>query len=120
MAGSGSGAAAAGNAAPAPAKTVRLSLESSPEGATVIGPDGTSLGETPLSVEWAASPTPVKLVFKLRGYRDKTVKVTVTANTVARAELAKLRSSSSSSKAPTEPRKDVKGMTGADGLERPD
>ena len=110
----------AGNTAPAPAsaKTVKLSLDSSPDGASVFGPDGTALGTTPLRIDWPTSPAPVKLVFKLRGYRDKTVEVTVTANTIARAELSKIRTVP---KAATEDRKkDVKGMSGADGLERPD
>lgn len=100
---------------------VRLSLDSNPTGATVYGPDGAEIGKAPITVDWKPAADPVKLTFKLRGYRDKTVDITVTKNTVMQAELSKIRVAAppQQQKQPEEP-KHVNGMTGRDGLERPD
>ncbi|MDX2090796.1 MAG: protein kinase [Kofleriaceae bacterium] len=123
-AGTGATGAGATGAAPA-AGFVRLSLDSNPTGATVYGPDGAELGKAPISIDWKPSPDPVKLVFKLRGYRDKPVDVTVTKNTFMQAELSKIRAATPQGTQgqkgqPDEPPKEVNGMTGRDGLERPD
>jgi hypothetical protein len=73
-----------------PARFVRVTLESSPEGANVIGPDGTSLGKTPLKLEWPAGEQPVAFVLKLKGYKDKSTEVTVTSNSMTRVELDRI------------------------------
>jgi hypothetical protein len=101
----------------AAAKMVKLSIDSSPDGATVIGPDGDELGETPLSTEWPSSTEPVSFTLTLRGYRDKRIELDVTQNVATRVPLTKVRATSSKS---GQPRKDVNGMTGKDGLERPE
>jgi serine/threonine-protein kinase len=57
---------------PAPA-TVALSFSSSPDGATVLGPDGAVLGKTPLSIHVARVETPVAYVFQKPGFESKTM-----------------------------------------------
>jgi tRNA A-37 threonylcarbamoyl transferase component Bud32 len=68
-------------------KLVRLTLDSQPPGATVLGPDGTELGTTPLKTDWPSSANPVKFTFKLKGHRDKVKELTVTANMLTRVDL---------------------------------
>jgi tRNA A-37 threonylcarbamoyl transferase component Bud32 len=74
-----------------PARLVRVTLESSPDGATVIGPDGPALGKTPLKLDWPAGEQPVTFVLKLKGYKDKTVEATVTSNSMTRVELDRIQ-----------------------------
>jgi hypothetical protein len=72
-----------------PGTVARLSLDSSPQGASVYV--GTRLvGKTPLKVDWPMSATPVKFTFKLRGYRDKLMELAVTSNTMTRADLERI------------------------------
>jgi hypothetical protein len=51
--------------------TVRLTFASDPYGAELVGPDGQTLGETPLSIEVPASDTPAEYTFRLSGYAEK-------------------------------------------------
>ncbi len=68
-------------------KLARLTIDSSPAGATVVGPDGVGLGKTPLKLDWPVSTTPVVFELRLKGYRDKKTEVAVTSNTMTRVEL---------------------------------
>lgn len=94
-------AASAVDAAPPPpadaavavaAKMVRVTLESSPDGAHVIGPKGEDLGKTPLKLEWPSGTDPVMFTLKLKGYRDKPTEVRVVSNSMTRVELDRLPS----------------------------
>ena len=69
----------------------KLTITSTPEGATVLGPDGTDLGKTPVKLEWPISDQPVSFTLKLRGYRDSKKSVTVTSNTMIPVELLRLQ-----------------------------
>ncbi|HEY2903059.1 MAG TPA: serine/threonine-protein kinase [Polyangia bacterium] len=60
--------------AKAPA-TVRMNINSDPEGATVVGPDGSALGTTPLSFEVPFGNTPIEYVMRQDGYKPKTILV---------------------------------------------
>jgi hypothetical protein len=105
------------------AKTVRLTLDSQPQGAMVVGPDGTELGKTPLKTDWPSATAPVKFTFKLKGYRDKVKELTVTANMLTRVDLDRVPSGSP----PKPPQGTGKGSAKpprdngvGNGLERPD
>jgi len=89
----------------------KLTLDSQPSGASVHGPDGEVLGKTPLELQWPVSPEPVTFVWKLRGYREKSQKVTVSGTTITRVELERIP-------APRPPREPRPPST--DGLLRPD
>jgi serine/threonine-protein kinase len=54
-------------------RTIALSFSSDPDGATVVGPDGTVLGTTPLSIQIARLETPVAYVFEKTGFEKKTM-----------------------------------------------
>jgi hypothetical protein len=60
-------------AAPARPATIRITFGSDPRGASVIGPDGTVLGTTPLSLEVATSDAPVEYTFRMAGFVSKTL-----------------------------------------------
>ncbi len=68
-------------------KLARLTLDSSPTGATVLGPDGVTLGKTPLKIDWPISDQPVAFELRLKGYRDKKTEIAVTTNTMTRVDL---------------------------------
>jgi eukaryotic-like serine/threonine-protein kinase len=78
--GSSAGAASGVNAA-------RLSIDSAPTGASVIGPDGVPLGKTPLKIEWPISDLPVTFELRLGGYKRKLKQTVVNGNTALRVEL---------------------------------
>jgi len=85
-------APAAADAAPAPidaaaVRMVRVALDTSPAGATVIGPRGEELGTTPLRLEVPASEQPMSFLFRLKGHRDKSTEVRLVSNSVTRVEL---------------------------------
>ncbi len=71
-------------------KTARLTIDSTPAGASVYGPDGKLLGKTRLVVEWPISLEPVALQIKLAGYRTRDKQVVVGSNTTIGVELEKL------------------------------
>ncbi|CAN5865393.1 hypothetical protein BH11MYX3_BH11MYX3_37240 [soil metagenome] len=74
-------------------KLARLTLDSSPAGATVIGPDGVSLGKTPLKLAWPISAAQVVFELRLKGYRDKKTEIAVTSNTMTRVDLDRIPAS---------------------------
>ncbi len=105
-------------------KLVRLTLDTQPQGAMVIGPDGAELGKTPLKTDWPASPTAVKFTFKLKGYRDKVKQLAVTANMLTRVDLDRLPSAHKSTPPPSGTgkgsAKPPRDNGAGNGLERPD
>ena len=74
----------AGTAGP---RSVHLSIDSVPAGASVTGPAGELLGTTPLKIEWPVSAEPVTFVLALRGYKTKQNHVVVDGNTTLHLEL---------------------------------
>ena len=103
------------------AKLVRLTLDSQPQGATVVGPDGVELGKTPLKTDWPSATTPVTFTFKLKGYRDKVKELTISANMLTRVDLD--RAPSGGNQAPRPPTGSAKAPRDngvGNGLERPD
>jgi serine/threonine-protein kinase len=134
-AGSGAGSANAGDAAGSakaagagdaagsartdakPGKTAHLSIDSAPQGATVIGPQGETLGRTPLELEWPVATQPVSFELRLAGYRKKERDITVTGNTALRVDLERLPARRPVS--PT-PGSAPPPATGGNGLMRPD
>ncbi len=105
-------------------KLVRLTLDSQPQGATVLGPDGSELGTTPLKTEWPSAAEPVKFTFKLKGYRDKVKELTVTANMLTRVDLDRApsgpKSTGTQKPSEKEPEKPPRDNGVGNGLERPD
>ncbi|MGN6111276.1 MAG: serine/threonine-protein kinase [Kofleriaceae bacterium] len=77
----------AADAAPAAARTAKLTIESDPAGAAVIAPDGTTLGKTPLKLEWPIGPHAVSFELRLAGYRRRAKDLVVSGNTTIRVEL---------------------------------
>jgi serine/threonine-protein kinase len=79
------------DAPPAPAvRMVRVSLDTSPEGATVIGPKGEELGTTPLKLEVPASEQPMSFLLRLKGFKDKSTEVKIRTSSLTRVELERL------------------------------
>lgn len=83
--------AAAVVAAPdtAPALAVVV-IDSAPQGAEVIGPDGTPVGKTPARLSLPVSAQARAYELRLAGYRKKTQDIVVTGNTVITIPLDKL------------------------------
>jgi hypothetical protein len=55
----------------APPSTVSLTFGSEPPGATILTPDGTSLGQTPLAIHVARSDRPGRYRFEKPGFAPK-------------------------------------------------
>jgi hypothetical protein len=87
------------DAAPDHAPTITMAkvmIDSTPPGATVIGPDGKTLGKTPLKIEWPISQNEVSFDLKLSGYKKKTQTMHVDGNTAVVVELEKASKSGTS------------------------
>jgi hypothetical protein len=87
----GSAAAAGSGAAtdtqpPGPAMAV-IVIDSTPQGAEVIGPDGTSIGKTPATLSLPISDLPQSFELRLAGYKKETKQIVVTGNTVVNVAL---------------------------------
>ena len=89
--------------APAPRLT-HLSIDSTPPGATVLGPSGELLGPTPLKIEWPISDQPVSFEIALGGYKKRQHQFVVSGNTAVHVQLERLatgrRGGPGSSKSP--------------------
>ena len=89
--------------APAPRLT-HLSIDSTPPGATVLGPGGELLGPTPLKIEWPISDQPVSFELALAGYKKRQHQFVVSGNTAVHVQLERLaigrRGGPGSSKSP--------------------
>jgi hypothetical protein len=57
-----------------------ISIDSTPQGAEVIGPDNKLLGTTPFSVPMPISDMPLELRLELTGYKKKTKTIIVSGN----------------------------------------
>jgi eukaryotic-like serine/threonine-protein kinase len=86
----GSVGAAPGSAGPPAKDTARLAIDSSPRGASVVGPGGASLGKTPLKIDWPVSDLPVSFELRLPGYKRKVKQTVVNGNTALRVELERV------------------------------
>jgi hypothetical protein len=69
----------------------KVMLDSKPQGASVIGPDGSVLGKTPFKTEWPISKTKVTFELKLAGYRRKPTPLLVDGNAAILVELERQR-----------------------------
>jgi serine/threonine protein kinase len=69
----------------------KVTIDSKPQGASVIGPDGSVLGKTPFKTEWPISKTKVTFELKLAGYRRKPTPLLVDGNTAILVELERQR-----------------------------
>jgi hypothetical protein len=99
------------------AKTASVVIDSSPQGAEVIGPGKKLLGKTPARLTLPVSDTPQTFELKLSGYRHKTEQVVVTGNTVVNIPLEKAPAVIP----PTTHKGSAHhGLGGADDLERPE
>jgi serine/threonine-protein kinase len=78
------------SAADAGPQLAKLTIRSTPEGASVFGPDGTLLGKTELELDWPVSSEPVTFELRLPGHRKKKKELTVSGNTVVVIELARV------------------------------
>jgi len=74
------------DAAPAMASVV---IDSTPQGAEVVGPDKKPLGKTPVKLSLPISDMPLEYELSLAGYRKKTHPVVVSGNTVINVPLEK-------------------------------
>ena len=75
-------------ASPGP-KLVAISFSSDPDGATVVGADGTPLGTTPLSIRVARAEGPVEYLFRKDGFEPKTMSLIPTVPSSMFALLAR-------------------------------
>ena len=108
-------------AADAPAvptvEMAKVQIDSTPPGATVIGPDGDVLGKTPFKTEWPISKKKVLFELRLAGYRKKPTPLLVEGNTAILVELEKARTSSGTGKGTGSSKGSA---TNDNGLMRPD
>ena len=74
------------DAGPAMASVV---IDSTPQGAEVLGPEKKVLGKTPVKLSLPISDLPLAYELSLPGYRKKTHQLVVTGNTVVNIELDK-------------------------------
>jgi hypothetical protein len=81
------GAAAATDDPRAKLAVAHLSIDSVPPRALVTGPDGASLGRTPLRIEWPISDAPVTFELVLAGYTKKQKRTVINGNTALHIEL---------------------------------
>jgi tRNA A-37 threonylcarbamoyl transferase component Bud32 len=98
-----------------PSSTAHLSIDSVPPGAAVSGPDGATLGRTPIKVDWPISDRPVTFELRLPGYKKKQKQTVVNSNTALHIELERvpvIRRTSNGGAA--------KPGSGGNGLMRPD
>jgi tRNA A-37 threonylcarbamoyl transferase component Bud32 len=65
----------------------KVTIDSKPQGASVIGPDGDVLGKTPFKTEWPISKKKVSFELRLAGYRKKPTPLLVDGNTAILVEL---------------------------------
>jgi hypothetical protein len=69
--------------------TAIIVIDSTPQGADVIGPDKQALGKTPARVTLPISDLPLTFELRLAGYKKKTKQIIVTGNTVISVPLDK-------------------------------
>jgi hypothetical protein len=62
-------------------------IDSTPQGAEVVGPDGTLLGKTPVTVSLPISDLPQSFELRMAGYKKKTKQLVVSGNTVVNLVL---------------------------------
>ncbi|MDQ3340726.1 MAG: protein kinase [Myxococcota bacterium] len=65
----------------------KVTIDSKPQGASVIGPDGEVLGKTPFKTEWPISTTRVTFELRLAGYKKKPTPLLVDGNTAILVDL---------------------------------
>ncbi|HLL21973.1 MAG TPA: PEGA domain-containing protein, partial [Kofleriaceae bacterium] len=70
--------------------SAKVSIDSTPQGATVLGPDGVVLGKTPFKTAWPVGTHQVLFELRLPGYRKKTAPIVVDGNAAVLVELEKL------------------------------
>ena len=76
-----------------PAVTIemaKVTIDSKPQGASVIGPEGDVLGKTPFKTEWPVSQKKVAFELRLAGYKKKPTPMLVDGNTAILVELERL------------------------------
>jgi serine/threonine-protein kinase len=69
--------------------TSKLSIDTQPEGAALFGPDGASLGKTPIALEWPKSADPIQFELRMPGYQKKTLSLAITGNTAMHVDLVR-------------------------------
>ncbi|MEJ7604538.1 MAG: protein kinase [Kofleriaceae bacterium] len=80
----------AGSPGSAALRQVTLALDSE-RGATVLAPDGRSLGKTPLELSWPASDEAVTFELRLAGYRKKEKSIVLSTSTAITVQLDRMR-----------------------------
>lgn len=98
-------------AAPATATAI-IVIDSTPQGADVIGPDKQSVGKTPAQVTLPISDLPLTFELRLPGYKKKTKQIIVSGNAMISVTLDKAPAPSGGSH--------KKGSGGGNELMRPD
>ena len=75
------------------ARSAHLSIDSAPSGAKVTGPNGESLGTTPLKIDWPISDRPVTFELVLAGYKRRENQAVINGNTALHIELERIATS---------------------------
>ncbi|HEY4181934.1 MAG TPA: serine/threonine-protein kinase [Kofleriaceae bacterium] len=102
----------------APAATqVTIEFQTKPSGATLYGPDGKVLGQTPTSIEWTRGKDAVAFTFKAKGYQTKKKQIVVDSDQTVECEL--LKAAATAPKNGKEPSTKPPELNGS-GLERPE
>jgi len=90
----------AASEAPAPPMAV-IVIDTTPQGADVIGPEAKSLGKTPVTVSLPISDLPLDFELHLAGYKKKSKQIVVTGNTVVNVALDRAPAPAPSASGPT-------------------
>jgi len=99
----------------------KVTIDSTPQGASVIAPDGEVLGKTPYKTEWPVSKKTVTFELRLSGYRKKPTPLLVDGNTAILVELEKAPRNTGKGSGSTGNGSAGKGSGSSDtGLMRPD
>jgi serine/threonine-protein kinase len=75
--------------------TAVIQIESTPSGAEIFGPDGKSIGKTPVKVTLPISDLPLEFELKLTGYKKKTKSIVVSGNAMVDVVLDRASSGGS-------------------------
>ena len=86
-----------------PVEKIEISINSNPQGATIINPDGTVRGTTPYKIKETISSGNQKWTLKLEDYEDKLIEVSLADNIEVSEDLVSTRPTKTATVTPRPP-----------------